>query len=132
MELAVGDVVLGAIGVHREDEPDLAAVDDVGDAAVVAVAVHQPGHDLEHHLDAHVLVGMVAAVEQDLRLVLVGRDVVGDLHRVQLATLVALADAEPLRDVGMRVGDRLRECGDLRVGVIALVAAWEVGGRVGR
>ncbi len=76
---------------------------------------------------------VVERIEQHLRLVLVGRDVVGDLHRPQLATLVALADAEAARDVGMRVRDRSRDRGDLRVAVIALISLGELGpGKSGR
>ncbi len=132
VEPAVADVVVGAIRVDREDEPDLAAVDDVRDARVRAISVDQPAHDLDDHLGAHVLVGVVAAVEQDLGLGLIGRDVVRDLHRPHVAAAVALADAEARRDVGMRVGDRLRQCGDLGMGVVALVALGELGPGKGR
>jgi hypothetical protein len=45
---------------------------------------------VQGHLEAHVLVGVVEAVEQDLGLVLVGAHVVADLGRPQLAALVRL------------------------------------------
>ncbi len=126
MELAGGDVVLGAIGVEQEDDPDLAAVDDLPDAAVRPVAIDQPAHDLEGHLDAHVLVRVGAAVVEDLRLRLVGPHVVGDLHGPQFATVMALADRDALGDVRMGRDDGLRRCADLRVGVVALVSRGEL------
>jgi hypothetical protein len=68
----------------------------------------------------------VAALVQDLGLRLVGGDVVRDLHRPDLATLVALADAKSPRDVRMRIGDGLRGGADLGVRVIALEAFGEL------
>ena len=97
---------VGAVRVHREDDPDLARVDDVRDPGVLAVAVGEPVEDVQGHLEAHVLVGVVEAVEQDLGLVLVDVDVVADLRRPQLAALVALADREQVDDVGVGRGDR--------------------------
>src|SRR6185369_5402931 len=81
VEAPVGDVGLRAVGVHLEDDPDLAGVDDVRDPTVRPVAVDEPVHDLQGHLDAHVLVGVVTAVVQHLGLAFVGGDVVRDLHR---------------------------------------------------
>ena len=69
-----------------------------GDPRIVAVAVDEPVEDVERHLDAHVLVGVVAAVEHDLGLGLVDADVVGDLDRPEVAALVALADREAGHD----------------------------------
>ena len=81
---------------------------------------------MQRHLDAHVLVGVRATVEQDLRLILVGADVVRDLGRPELATEIALADGEALDDVRMRSRDR----GDVRrhlgIRVVALVALREL------
>ena len=88
VEVAALDVELRAVGVHREHDPDLARVDDRGDPRARPVAVGQPVEDVQGHLEAHVLVGVVEAVEQDLGLVLVGPDVVADLGRPQLAALV--------------------------------------------
>ena len=102
VEVPVGDVVLGAVRVDVEDHPDLAAVDDVRDPRVVAVAVDEPVHDPERHLDAHVLVGVRAAVEEHLGLVLIDADVVRDLQRPHRSTLVGRPDAEPLGDGRMR------------------------------
>ena len=87
---------------------------------------------LQRHLDAHVLVGVVAAVVQDLGLGLVRPDVVRDLHRPQLAALVALADAEARRDGRVRIGDGLGRGADLGVRVVAREAPREVGRRDGR
>ena len=61
--------------------------------------------DAQGHLEAHVLVGVVEAVEQDLGLVLVGRDVVADLGGPQLAPLVAWP-IQKVDDVGVGGGDR--------------------------
>ncbi len=118
-----------AVGIDAEDDPDLARVHDVRDAGVLAVAVGEPVQDVQGHLDAHVLVGMGVAVEEDLGLVLVGGHVVGDLGRPQLATLVALADREPLDDVRVGGLDGEDVGGDLRVRVVALEALGEVARR---
>ena len=59
------------------------------------------------HLGAEVLARVVEAVEQDLRLALVGADVVADLGRPELAALVALADGEDAHDVRVLGGDGL-------------------------
>jgi hypothetical protein len=125
----VGDVVVGAVGIDREDQVDLAPVDDVGDPGVVPVAVDQPAHDPDDHLDAHVLVGVVTTVEQHLRLGLIRADVVRDLHRPQFAAQVAPADAEPPGDGRVRVSHGLGQRRDLGVGVVALVALGELGPR---
>ena len=125
--MPTGDVVLGAVGVDHEHDPDLARVDDLGDARVDAVAVDEPVEDVQRHLGRHVLVGVVGAVEHDLGLVLVGRDVVRDLDRPDVAALVALADREARHDrrVGGRHGGDLG--GDLGVAVVALLAGRELG-----
>ena len=75
---------------------------------------------------------MVQGVEQDLGLLLVGRDVVRDLRRPDLAVLVALADRELLDDRRV-VGDGLVELRDhLGVGVVAGVLRGEIRGGDGR
>ena len=102
-----GQVVLAAVGVDHEDDVDLAAVDDVRDPLVRAVAVGQPAQDREALLDRQVLAGVVEAVEEDLGLGLVGLDVVGDLRGPDLAALVALADREA---PGRWPGGRRRPC----------------------
>ena len=127
VELAAGDVVLGAVRVGQEEDVDLARVDDVRDPRVDAVPVDKPVEDLQAHLDAHVLVGMVGAVEEDLGLGLVGRHVVGDLGHPQLATLVALADREHRDDVRVGRGDRVDLVGQLGVAVEPLPALRELG-----
>ena len=96
-----GEVVFGAVGVDREDDPDLAAVDDVGDPLVGAVAIRQPAQDRQRLLEREVLAGVVESVEHDLGLGLVGRDVVGDLGDPQVAAPVALADRAERDDVRM-------------------------------
>ena len=121
-------------GVDHEDDPDLARVDDARDPRVGAVPVGQPVEDLERHLDAHVLVGVGPAIEQDLRLVLVDQHVVRDLGRPQLSPEVALPDGEALDDGGMGGCDR-RDLGtDLAVRVIPLESGRELarGERGGR
>ena len=123
---AVLDVVCRPVRVHREDDPDLAVVDDVRDPRRRAVALGQPAQDRERHLEAHVLVGMVEAVEHHLRLGLVGPDVVRDLHRPQIAALVALPDREALDDRRVGVGRGLHLGGHLRVRVERLLAGREV------
>ncbi len=88
---------------------------------------------LERHLQAHVLVAVVEAVEQDLGLGLVRGDVVADLRGPQLAALVALPDREALHDVGMGLGHRGDLGAHLGVGVEPLVARRErPGGPGGR
>ncbi len=124
-----GDVVLGAVGVDQEDDPDLAGVDDGRDPRVDPVAVGQPVEDVEGHLGRHVLVGMVGAVEHDLGFGLIDPDVVGDLDRPQLASLVAGADRKELDDVGMRGCDGGHLGRQLGVAVIAR-ATWRELGRV--
>ena len=103
--------------------------DDPGDPRVGPVAVDEPVEDPQRHLDAHVLVGVGPAVEQDLGLVLVDAHVVRDLDRPQLATLVALADREALDDIGVGRGDRRDVGRELGVGVEALPAPGELVGR---
>ncbi len=102
-------------------------VDDRRDARVDAVAVHEPVEDVQRHLGRHVLVGVVGAVEHDLGLRLVGRDVVGDLDRPDVATLVALADREERHDRRVRRGHGCDLGRDLGVAVVALLAGRELG-----
>jgi hypothetical protein len=119
-------VPIALVGVDREDDPDLPGVHEGRDPGVVAIAVDQPVHDVEGHLQAHVLVRVGQPVEEDLGLVLVDRDVVRDLDRPDRPALVALADGDLAddrgvgRDLGVDVGDHLR------VGVVALPAVREV------
>ena len=82
--------------------------------------------DPERHLDAHVLVGMDAAVEQHLGLVFVDPDVVRDLGGPQLAPEIALADREALDDARVRGLDRRHVGADLGIRVIGLVAGREL------
>ena len=99
--------------------------------ALRSVVVGEPVEDVQGHLEAHVLVGVVDAVEQDLGLVLVDADVVADLGRPQLPALVALADGEQVDDVRVRGGDRMDLRDHLGVGVVALPARREFLGREG-
>ena len=116
-----GEVVLGAVRVDREHDPDLAGVDDAGDPAVRAVARGQPAQQREVLLERQVLAGVMQRIEHDLRLGLVGGDVVRDLGDPQVAMLVALADRADGHDVGvgglsgLDLGDHLRRtCGSGR------------------
>ena len=128
VEVAARDVGLGPVRVHREDDPDLPGVDDVRDPGVVTdVAVDEPVHDPEGHLETHVLVGVGQPVEQDLGLVLVDGDVVRDLDRPHVPALVGLADREPLDDSPGGPPRRRRRRRHLGIGVVALPALREVG-----
>src|SRR5207247_7471151 len=71
------------------------------DLSIGAVVVDEEVEQVERLLDREVLPRMVERVEHDLRLGLVGRDVVADLRHPDVATLVALADAEDVDDVRM-------------------------------
>jgi hypothetical protein len=77
---------------------------------------------LVRHLLGQVLTRVLVGGEQDLRLVLVGRDVVGDLDRDQVAALVRLADHLLGHDRGevlrgrVHLGGQLGEVVVLRVG----------------
>src|SRR5439155_423249 len=129
VELAARDVVLGAVRVDGEHDPHLAGVDDLRDAEVVTVAVDEPVHDVEGHLETHVLVAVGQSVEEDLGLVLVDVDVVRDLDRPDRPPLVARADREAPDDVRMRGRNRGDIGGHLGVGVVTGVARREVGRR---
>ena len=130
--LAPGDVVFGAVRVHEEHDPDLARIDDLRDPGVRSVTVGQPAQDPQRHLDAHVLVGVVAPIDHDFRLTLVGRHVVRDLGGPELPSEIALADGEPPDDVGVRGlgGSDLGR--DLGMGVVARIARRELVRRKGR
>ena len=121
-----GDVVLAAVRVDRRHDPDLPAVDDVGDPGVGAVAVGEQVEQVDRHLDGQVLTGVLLGVEQDLGLVLVGADVVGDLHRHQVAALVRRTDADLAGDRRMVGDDLVHDGGQFRVVVVV-----GVGGREG-
>ncbi|HUF07512.1 MAG TPA: hypothetical protein VMP86_09030 [Candidatus Binatia bacterium] len=71
------------------------------------MAVDEVAEEGDGHLGAHVLAPVHAAVEHDLRLVLVRADVIADLGRPQLAALVAAPDAEDPGDLGLPRRDRL-------------------------
>ncbi len=126
VEAAALDVELRAVGVHREHDPDLARVHDRGDPRARSVAVREPVEDAQRHLQAHVLVGVVEAVVQDLGLGLVAADVVADLRRQQLAAPVALADREQVDDARVGGGDRLDLVDHLGVRVVAPPALREL------
>ena len=96
---------------------------------VGSVAVDEPVEDVQRHLDAHVLVGVGATVEQDLGLRFVHVHMVRDLGGPQLAALVALADRKDRHDVWMSRRHGRDVCGDLGVAVIALFAGRELGRR---
>ena len=81
---------------------------------------------------AHVLVGVGRAVEHDLGLGLVDRDVVGDLDGPQLATLVALADREARHDIRVGRRDGGHFGGNLGIAVVALLPGGELGRGRGR
>ena len=122
-----GEVVLPAVRVDHEDDPDLARVDQLGDLVVAPVVVAQPAQDRERLLDRQVLAGVVQPVEQHLGLVLVVGHVVGDLGRPDVAVLVALADREDVDDVGV-VGFGVLDLGHhLGVVVVAAVLRRKVG-----
>ena len=120
-----GDVVLAAVRVDRRHDPDLPAVDDVGDPGVGAVAVGEEVEQVDRHLDGQVLTGVLLGVEQDLRLVLVGADVVGDLHRHQVAALVRRTDADLAGDRRMVGDDLVHDGGQFRVVVVVGVGRRE-------
>ena len=110
-----GQVVHEAVGIDREDEPDLAAVDEGLDAGVAGVAVGQDVEQVERLLDGEMLAGVEPGVDEDLRLRLVERDVVADLGCPDGSPLVAAPDREDVDDArvggfdGLDVGDHLRQ-----------------------
>ncbi len=127
-----GQVVLGAVGVDRRDDPDLVAVDDVRDPRVRTVSVGEPAQDRQALLEREVLASVVQRIEQDLRFGLVGSDVVGDLDDVDIATLVRGPDRADLHDVGVgRLGVH-EDLDHLGVTVVAGILGREVRGRGGR
>ena len=84
--------------------------------------------DVDGHLRAEVFARVVQAVEEDLRLALVGARLVGHLGRPELAALVALADGEEPHDVRVRGRDLLDVLDHLRVRVVAGIACGVVSG----
>ena len=102
-----GEVVLEAVGVDHEDDPGAPLVDEAGHPLALAVSAGEEVQDIDGHLRAQVLPGVVEAVEEDLGLTLVEARVVADLGRPELATLVALADGEDADDVRVRGRHRL-------------------------
>ena len=123
-----GDVVLGAVRVHRDHDPDLAGVDQGADRRVGGVLRGQLGDDVEAHLRGQVLPGVLLAGEEDLGLVLVGGHVVADLHRGQLPALVRGADALPADQRRVRRDGRVDHGVLLGVVVVAAVGRREVVG----
>ena len=81
------------------------------------------------HLRAEVFARVMQAVEEDLRLALVGARLVGHLGRPELAALEALADGEEPHDVRVRGRDLLDVLDHLRVRVVARIACGVVGRR---
>ena len=81
------------------------------------------------HLRAEVFTRVVQAVEEDLRLALVGARLVSHLGRPELAALVAPADGEEPHDVRVRSRDLPDVLDHLRVRVVAGVAGRVVGRR---
>ena len=126
-----GDVVDVPVRVEREDDPDLAGVDHGAHAGVGRVVARERVEEGERLLQAEPLAGVVQGVDQDLRLRLVERHVVGDLGDPDVAPLVALPDREDVDEVGVGGLDGVDLGHHLGVGVVAAVAARVVrlGGR---
>ena len=82
---------------------------------------------VEGLLQAQALAGVVEGVDQDLGLVLVDGDVVGNLGDPDVAALVALADRHHIDDVGVRGLRRVDLVDHLLVGVVQGVVAGVVG-----
>ena len=93
----VFDVVRGAVGVHREDDPDLAVVDDVRDPRGRPVALGRASAGLPGSSGGSCARRRGAGHRSGLRPALVGPDVIRNLHGPQVAALVALADRENVR-----------------------------------
>ena len=121
------DVVHVAVRIHREDDPGLALVDERADRLVGRVVLGQDPQQVQRLLDGQPLAGVMKGVDEDLGLVLVLGDVVGDLGDPDVAAAVARADRADLDElrVGRLGGVDLRD--HLGVGVVAAV----VGGIVG-
>ena len=121
------EVVDEPVGIDGEDDPDLAGVDDVRDLGIDAVVVGQEMEQVQRLLDRQVLAGVVQCVEEDLGLALIDGHVVADLRRPDIATLVALADAEDMDDVRVRDLGRLDVGDHLGVAVVARIFRRKVG-----
>ena len=119
VELAAGDVVLGAVRVDHEDDPDLAAVDDVRDPRVGPVAVDEPVEDVRVISAPMCSSAWVPPSNRTSGSASSTADVVGDLGRPDVAALVALADREALDDVGVGGRHGGDVGGHLRVAVVA-------------
>ncbi len=124
---AAREVVLGAVGIHHRHDPDHRRVEDLGHAlAEVARQAVVVGEDL-HHVQGELVRGALASVHQgvdeDLGLAL-GRaaDVGGQLDAPDVTALVALADRELGRDVGVRRNEAVDQRLVFSVGVEVLVA----------
>ncbi len=114
-----GVVELGPVRVEVEHDPQLSRVDAARGVDIGPVSIHQRMQETDGGLDPHVLAGVMTGDDEHLRLGLIGRDVVADLGRPQLATLPAATDAEALDDARMGRCDRGHLRLELGVGVIA-------------
>ena len=106
--------------------------DPLAQARALTVLADEQVQDAEGHLRAQMLTRVVQAVEEDLRLALVGARLVGHLGRPELATLVAPADGEEPHDVRVRRRDLSDVLDHLRVRVVAGVPLGVVGRRHAR
>ena len=79
--------VLVPVGVPDRGDPDLVAVDQLGDGGRAGVAAGQALDRPQRDHGRHQLAGVVRADEQDVGLVLVDDDVVGDLDGEQVPPL---------------------------------------------
>lgn len=98
--------VVVAVGVGRQDEPQLGRVDQLLDAPVglvaVEVVVHQPPGHLRGDPLARVLVGQVQ--HRGLGAVLGLLGVLGELEREDVLALDRLADGDDLGEAGVLLG----------------------------
>ena len=122
VEDAAADVVLGTVGVDREDDVDDARLQEPRDLRVVPIPVDEPVEDRQGHFEAQVFEAVVEPIEQDLGASVVDVDVLAYPHRPELAAPGRAADAEPLHEVGVGRCNERDLPGELGVRVVAGVA----------